>query len=544
MDVSVIVRFHDEERYLEAVLRAIRAQRLPGRFEILAVDNDSRDGSRRIAERWADRVLTLSTYRPGRALNLAIEHARGRHVAVLSAHTIPAGDDWLARLRAPLDAPRLAGVYGGQLYNLHSRFLDKRDLDIFSTLEPRTERRDSDFWNANSMFPRSVWEQQRFDETVYELEDHHWTKRLLPRGYEVRFEPRALVYHYSHLDRLDREFLPPSPLSDDERIDEALAELADPAAGWSRVMVAGLTLSSLTRAPGIGRAVPALGRHLADHWDFDVRWRMAQALGKIPGRDAIRHLVGALTDRSFYPRDEAAWALARHGATAVPEILAAVPRLPADCRPFAALALGLSGTERGQREGVALLAGDAGGGLAADSPRERRDAAYFAGELAGATPAVRLVPRLASLIDGGPELARVACWALGCFAGRAAVDWRPILRHAGQHPDPLVRFEAVVALGKRARAGGAAGELLRPLLAACGDPQGRVRYGAVQSLRLLAEAGLPTPVPAWLEDDPDFGVRYESALLAAAGTMPAPPSAAWRTTGAAVGEEHGGSSRP
>ena len=504
----MVVRFRDEESYLEATLRAVRAQKVSGEFEIVAVDNNSQDGSRRIAERWADRVLPLTTYSPGRALNLAIEHARGRNITVLSAHTIPAGRDWLAKLCDHMDVQNLAGVYGGQLYNIQSRFLDKRILDAFSTLEPREELCDSDFWNANSMFPRAVWETQRFDESVFELEDHYWTKCLLPRGHVVHFEPQALVYHYSHIDRLDREFLPPSKLTDEERIDRALAELESPEAGWVRCMVAGLTLSSLTRTPSIQRAVPSLGRLLTKCSDFDVRWRMAQALGKIPTREAVSYLVTALADPSLYPRDEAAWSLARLGALAVEAVEQSSLALSTDCRPFAALALGRSGVRRAELLAIDLLAD----GLASVSPQERRDAAYFAGEVAGTAGAEQLIPGLAALLSETPELTMVGCWALGCFADRAVEFLAPIARHAIQHLDPLVRYEAIVAVGKHALASHDSGTVLAPLLAACDDPVGRVRYGAVQSLRLLAENGCSTAVPE-SSDDPDFGVRFELELL-------------------------------
>jgi HEAT repeat protein len=513
MDVSVIIRFHNEAPYLESTLRAVKAQHFPvGEFEICAVDDGSTDGSRAIAERYADQLLQIKTYRPGRALNMAIAQARGRYIAVLSAHTIPANRDWLYYLWAHQDSSRLLAVYGGQLYNLNSKFLDKRDLDIFSTLEPRLEIQDSDLWNANSMFPRERWQEQSFDDSVYELEDHHWAKVMLARGYEVHFEPRALVYHYSHIERLDREYLPASELTEREQIEQAIAELEDPAADWPRVMVAGLTLASLTRSPLINRAVPALGKHLTEHWDFDVRWRMAQALGKIPHVESVGYLVTALEDPSFYPRDEAAWSLIRLGALAVPAIRRVVSRLPTASRPFAALALGLSGVAEAQTEAVKILDDE----LAAASPSRRRDAAYFAGEIA-APETVSLVSRIATLLesdaDSDAELCKVACWALGCFATfEASIDWQQIRGYAQRHGDPLVRFEALVALGKGARRNNA---LLNPLVAGYGDAVGRVRYGVVQSLRLLAEDGMAVPLPEGLLYDDDFGVQYEGRCLEA-----------------------------
>ena len=189
--LNIIVRFKDEATYLEAVLRAIREQRCDHQVEIVAIDNSSTDNSAKIAASYADLLLDISEYRPGAALNQAISSCNGDALVILSAHAIPADRSWLETLTAWLPNQDVLGTYGAQLYPVTSRFLDKRDLDIFSGLRPRTETRDSDFWNANSAFQRSFWEKEQFDSSVIELEDHHWTKKLLPQGSTwVRFERR------------------------------------------------------------------------------------------------------------------------------------------------------------------------------------------------------------------------------------------------------------------------------------------------------------------------------------------------------------------
>src|SRR5437868_5394115 len=162
MLVSVIVRFHNEEAYLGAVLDAIAQQDFPASdYEIIAVDNCSTDNSRQIAEQHNTNLISISNYQPGKALNHAIVAAKGVFIAVLSAHAIPSSRDWLRQLYSNMKNESVAGAYGAQLFPINSLFLDKRDLDIFSSLEPRVEKEDSDFWNANSIFRRSLWEKQQ-----------------------------------------------------------------------------------------------------------------------------------------------------------------------------------------------------------------------------------------------------------------------------------------------------------------------------------------------------------------------------------------------
>jgi len=514
--LSVIVRFKNEATYLDAVLHAVREQRCGFPVEIVAIDNSSTDDSLEIAARYADVVLNATEYRPGAALNRAVEVCSGDALVVLSAHALPANRCWLDNLTASLLIPRTLGAYGAQLYPFTSRFLDKRDLDIFSDLRPRQEVSDSDFWNANSTFLRSSWEIERFDETVFELEDHHWTKKILPRGeYSVHFEPSALVYHYGHEARNDRTFLPPSSLSDEERIATAVGVLLSADASWPAVMSAGLTLSSLSHVCGITEAVPALGRHLLEHADFDVRWRMAGALGRIRTPLSAKYLIHALRDPSFYARDEAAWALARLGDLGVAELLPALDALPAEARPFAALALGLSGNYDAGRRAVELLRGS----LAVGNHASVCDALYFLGEIASVPTAHELAAVVVkSLQVNNDEVVRAAAWCWGMLvahnAGARDLDRRGVLELARQYPLETIRFEAIVSLGKAIvarRTPALVHEVTRSLAE---DSSGRVRYGAMQTLRWMAGNGICCHADAAAHDaDSDFGVLFERSLL-------------------------------
>ncbi len=513
MDVSIILRFHNEELYLPAVMDALTSQDFPaGRYELIAIDNCSTDNSRNIVAKHTSNLLSINEYRPGKALNQAIRCSRGNTIAILSAHAIPSNRAWLKTLHAHMNNAAVAGVYGAQLYPANSRFLDKRDLDIFSSLTPRVERNDSDFWNANSMCSRSVWEMRSFDETVYELEDHYWTKQVLPKGFEVHFEPAALVYHYGHIERIDREYLSPSSHSEKELIEHAIMDL-DGDGDWARLMRAGLTLNSLTRSPYIQRAIHPLGRTLLTHPDFDVRWRMAQALGKIRDEASANYLIKALFDTSFYPRDEAAWSLARLGRVSVSHLLARQDEFPPQIIPFAALALGGSGVKSAEKRAVTLLLAE----IRSGNLERQRNAVYFAGEIVQASTLERLVAPTNELLDAEDDwLQAVCCWALGCYAERfhETINWAKIELLARSHPNVITRFEAVGALGKSAilRPQMRSGQLLKSYLS---DQESRIRYAAMQNIRFLMEIRpdpqLMTSLYDWQDDD--FGVMYELSLI-------------------------------
>lgn len=275
-------------------------------------------------------------------------------------------------------------------------------------------------------------------------------------------------------------------------------------------MTAGMIVNCLPDSPWVHAVVPALGRHLLHNADFDVRWRMAQALGKIRTTHSARLLISALDDSSLYPRTEAAWSLARLGPIGVAELLVNLPRLSPTARLFGALALASSGDSIGEKTGVQIVME----GLRHEKLEVRLQAAYVAGEFSQVSDAVELIPGLSLLlISPDPDAVRIGCWALGCYAQTdRRIDWPLIEQVARSHDDLTGRYEAVVALGRRARALPEALhlEILQTFLF---DSAPRVRYGAVQSMRLLCETGYPVNLGTSLARDLDFGVRFEEKLL-------------------------------
>jgi glycosyltransferase involved in cell wall biosynthesis len=194
--ISVVIRAKDESAWLGRCLTAIRNQTLPA--EIVAVDNESTDGSGELCRRHGCTVLSLSDseFSFGRALNQGIAASSGEYVAILSAHCVPLNDMWLHRLAANFRDPQIAGVYGRQEPLPDSTDFDKRDLWTTFGVERRVQRRDFFFHNANAMIRRSVWDQIPFDETLSGVEDRVWAREVIAAGHVLVYEPAASVYHH------------------------------------------------------------------------------------------------------------------------------------------------------------------------------------------------------------------------------------------------------------------------------------------------------------------------------------------------------------
>jgi glycosyltransferase involved in cell wall biosynthesis len=96
-EISVVIRTFNEEKFLPALLDALSGQAVQN-FETIVVDSGSIDGTRDIAAQKADRLLRIQShdFTFGHSLNVGIRSAKGRHIAIVSAHTLPVDDQWLA----------------------------------------------------------------------------------------------------------------------------------------------------------------------------------------------------------------------------------------------------------------------------------------------------------------------------------------------------------------------------------------------------------------------------------------------------------------
>ena len=88
--VSVITPAHDAARFLDETIRSVKAQTFTD-WEMIIVDDDSRDETREIAGRWASSDPRIRLVRqspkqgPGPARNRGLAEARGRYVAFLDS---------------------------------------------------------------------------------------------------------------------------------------------------------------------------------------------------------------------------------------------------------------------------------------------------------------------------------------------------------------------------------------------------------------------------------------------------------------------------
>lgn len=205
--ISVVIPVKDGGTDLVRCLEAIARQRTDDEVEVVVVDSGSRDGSAGRAHGLGARVHSIAPgeFHHGRTRNVGADLARGDVLVFTSQDAYAAGDRWLAALVSPLRSDdTVAGVYGRQLPHEAARPPERYFLDFLYGPEARVQRIASCaeltfeatlFSNVNAAIPRAVWEEFRFADDLIMSEDQEWSRRVLTAGYQLVYEPRAVVFH-------------------------------------------------------------------------------------------------------------------------------------------------------------------------------------------------------------------------------------------------------------------------------------------------------------------------------------------------------------
>lgn len=112
-DISVVMCSHNGARVLPEALASLRRQSLADdRFEVIVVDDGSRDATARIADAWGARVIRLSPNRGLAAARNAGVSAAGAEIVAFTDDDCQAEPGWLAALLQTFADPAVRGVSG------------------------------------------------------------------------------------------------------------------------------------------------------------------------------------------------------------------------------------------------------------------------------------------------------------------------------------------------------------------------------------------------------------------------------------------------
>ena len=259
MRASVVIRARDEAASIGRTLGLLAEQTAAP--EIVVVDSGSTDRTAAIAREHGARVIEISEFTFGGALNTGTAATSAPVVVSLSAHAFPADRDWLARVTAWFSDDSVACVFG------ETRALSGAPLER-PIRQDAAMLRSAPHWgysNGAGAFRRSLWEQRPFREDMPGTEDREWSLWAMEtHGAVCVLDPSLAVEHDHSRDSLRECFV-----------------------RWERE----------ARGYAMFLDLPPYGvRELANEWWSDQGWhrspararldprRMARLLGKYRGR--------------------------------------------------------------------------------------------------------------------------------------------------------------------------------------------------------------------------------------------------------------------
>jgi GT2 family glycosyltransferase len=294
IDLSIaIVSYNTKEILLDCV-RSVRAHTTAIAYEVIVVDNDSRDGTvPAIKHIYPDVMMIANPDNRGfaKAVNQALAVSRGRHVLLLNSDTV-VRDQALATMVAYLDDHPDVGAVSckqwtgdGHLNQTCFPFPSIRDHLFYSTLFQRVaptmqaaaaathavdcaQSQDVDWANGACLMVRRslLLELGGLDEGFFMyFEDVDLCRRLRQQGYRVRHLAEAEIIH----------FIGRSSSRDHERLQLV----------WE-----------FSRIHYIEKHFSPVKRRLMKGWiAAGTAWRLLQSMGSVPASQRRRRMQSCLT---------------------------------------------------------------------------------------------------------------------------------------------------------------------------------------------------------------------------------------------------------
>jgi glucosyl-dolichyl phosphate glucuronosyltransferase len=230
MDISVILCTYNRHECLATALESVAASQIPDsiNWELLVVDNNSKDATREVAESFCRRYPARFRYvfepQQGKsfALNRGIREAAGDVLAFID-DDITAEPDWLFELTKPLSDPQWAGT-GGRVYlpkdfSAPSWMETEGNRSLLSILALFDLGSDSRPLSRppignNMAFRKSVFAKYGGFRTdlgpspgsEIRYEDTEFGSRVMRGGEQILYVPSAVVRHAVEPRRLKKEY--------------------------------------------------------------------------------------------------------------------------------------------------------------------------------------------------------------------------------------------------------------------------------------------------------------------------------------------------
>ncbi len=198
VEISVVVRSHNDAGLIRDTLARLCAQTVADRMEILLFDDNSTDGTLEIAASFPSVTIVPwdgLPYNPPRVLNRAVDTARGKYIVFNNSDAVPCSDDAVERIVAYLSDPQVGAVYGNQLPREDAWPLVRREYECAFGNGSVAATWGFMFSLVFSAVRADVARRFRFDPAFQYSEDIDWALRIRESGFKIVYAADAAVVH-------------------------------------------------------------------------------------------------------------------------------------------------------------------------------------------------------------------------------------------------------------------------------------------------------------------------------------------------------------
>jgi rhamnosyltransferase len=205
MDASIIILTKNAGPSFSRLLEVLFSQKFEGNYEILMIDSGSSDETPQIAKRYPVNITKIKPeeFHHGKTRNLGAELASGEILVYITQDALPLNDYWLQSLLSPFKKSNTAMVVGRQMPWEKTKPPEKFFYSYyFPTHKIVVNIKDSEYYrdnafisNVSSAIRKSVWQKFKFSEQLILTEDKEFAKKVLTAGWNIVYEPEAIVYH-------------------------------------------------------------------------------------------------------------------------------------------------------------------------------------------------------------------------------------------------------------------------------------------------------------------------------------------------------------